>query len=122
MEKLASIATNSARYLFAIPMGIFGLFHFMSASDMAGMVPSFIPGGVIWVYITGAALLAACVSLLIRKKDKLAGLLLGLMLLIFVLTMHLPGVIGGNEASMPMLLKDLGLAGGAFMLSGMGND
>ena len=109
MEKLTSIATSSARYLFAIPIGIFGLFHFMNGAAMAGMVPSFIPGGVFWVYLTGAALLAASVSLIIRKKDKLAGFLLGVMLLIFVLTMHLPGVIGGGDMaqmSMTMLLKE----------------
>ena len=106
------------RILFAIPMLIFGIFHFGNADGMAGMVPSFIPGGVIWIYITGLALLAAGVSILIQKKMKLATFLLGIMLLIFVLTMHLPGVIGGNESSMPMLLKDLGLAGGAFFISG----
>ena len=42
------LTTTVARYVFAIPFGIFGLFHFMNASQMAGMVP--LPGGVVWVY------------------------------------------------------------------------
>lgn len=35
-----------ARIIYAIPFAIFGLMHFMKGGDMAGMVPSFIPGGI----------------------------------------------------------------------------
>ena len=108
------------RILFAIPMLLFGVFHFGNADGMAGMVP--IPGGVIWVYLTGLALIAAAVAIVINKKMKLATMLLGIMLLLFALTIHLPGVIGGSESSMPMLLKDLGLAGGALFMSGNSSD
>ena len=110
------------RYLFIIPMAIFGLFHFMGAKDMAGMVPGWMPGGIIWVYITGAALILAVVAFFMKKKAKLAMTLLGVMLLIFVLFIHLPGVMGGNQMSMPSLLKDIALAGGAFILSGLVED
>lgn len=105
------------RLLFALPFGIFGILHFMMAENMSGMVPDFIPGGVVWVYLTGVALLAACVSFVIQKEVRLAGLLLALMLVIFVLGIHLPGVISGNESAMPNLLKDLSLAGGALILA-----
>lgn len=102
------------RYLFAIPFLAFAIFHFMGAKDMAGMVP--IPGGVIWVYITGAGLLLAPISMLIGKYDKLAAALLGLMLLIFALSIHLPGAMAENgQMSMMSLLKDLMLAGAAWM-------
>ena len=83
---------------------------------MAGMVP--IPGGVIWVYLTGLALVLAAVSMIIKKKMALATMLLGIMLVIFALSIHLPG----GQDSMPMLLKDLGLAGGAFFISGNSED
>jgi len=105
--------TSLGKFLFAIPMLIFGLFHFMNAQGMAGMVP--IPGGVIWVYVTGVGLLAAGVSMLIGRLDKLATVLLALMLLIFVFAIHLPGAIEGNQPSTSNLLKDLALAGGALM-------
>ena len=107
-----------SRYLFALPFAMFGLMHLMKANDMTGMVPSFIPGGVFWVYITGLALMAAAISIIIKKKEKLATLLLGIMLVIFVLTIHLPG----GEASMANLLKDLSLAGAAFFFSGLAKD
>lgn len=105
------------RYLYALPFAIFGLFHFMNASQMAGMVP--IPGGVFWVYLTGLAMLAASVSIIIEKKARLACILLGVLLLIYVLSIHLPGVIGGQmQPSMTNLLKDLALAGGAWYMAG----
>ena len=116
------LTTTVARIIFAIPFGIFGLFHFMNAGDMAGYVPSFIPGGVLWVYLTGLGLVLACVSLLIQKQMRLACLLLAGMLGMFVLTIHVPGIIGGNEIAMPSLLKDLGLAGGALTYAGLAKD
>lgn len=105
------------KYLFAIPMAVFGIMHFMSAADMAAMAPF---GGQFMIYLTGAALLAAAVSIIIGKMDRLATLLLGIMLLIFALSIHLPGVINAGEdapqmaMSMSNLLKDIALAGGAF--------
>lgn len=117
-----NVLTGSvARILYALPFGIFGLLHFMNANAMAGMVP--IPGGVFWVYLTGLALVAASVSMIIEKYTRLACILLGIMLLIFVLSIHLPGVIGAEsqqamQASMSSLLKDAALAGGAWILAG----
>ena len=117
MELLTS---KISRYLYAIPFILFGVFHFMGADQMAGMVP--IPGGAIWVYITGLAMLAAGVSLILGKMDYWAGIGLGVLLLIYALTIHLPGVIeGGNQMAMPSMLKDTALAGAAFMMAGMGS-
>lgn len=110
------------KFMYAIPMAVFGLFHFMNAGSMGGMVPSFIPGGVFWVYLTGAALLAAAVAIIIGKKAKLATQLLGLMLLLFALLIHLVSVMNGNDMSMPSLLKDVALAGGAWYMSGQLSD
>ena len=101
------------KLMFALVMAFFGVGHLMNADVMAGMVPSYMPAGVIIVYLTGVALLAAAVSLLIGKKAQLAMTLLGVMLLLIALMVHLPG----GEASMPMLLKDLALAGAAWFMS-----
>jgi len=111
------------RFVYAIPFAIFGLFHFMNANAMAGMVP--IPGGSFWVYLTGIALVGASLALIIQKEVKLVALLLGIMLLIFALSIHLPGVISGGEGmqtSMSNMLKDLALAGAAFFVSGVYSD
>ena len=110
---------SAGRYLLIVPALIFGVMHFMNAKDMAGMVP--IPGGAVWVYITGIAMIAAGVAIVIGKYDKLAAALLGLLILIFALSIHLPGVMkAGEDAQMMAMymgnfLKDVGLAGGAWV-------
>lgn len=101
------------KWLYAAPFLVFGLFHFMGAKGMAEMMSP--PGGEIMVYITGAALVAAAVSMFIGKMDKLAATLLGVMLLLFVLILHLPGAMEGNQLSTTMVLKDLSMAGAAWM-------
>lgn len=109
------------KILFCIPFLAFGIMHLMSGSQMAGMVPSYFPGGVAWIYITGLAQILAVVSILSGKQAKLACTLLAVMLLIFVLTVHLPGLSNADammkQMSMGSLLKDLGLAGAALMLA-----
>mgnify|MGYP001193125874 CR=1 FL=1 len=107
------------KYLFAVPFAVFGIMHLMNADAMAGMAPF---GGAIIVYITGLALIAAAVSIIIGKMDKLATALLGLMLLLFALFVHAKGLsaatdAGASAASMGNLLKDLMLAGAAWMYS-----
>jgi uncharacterized membrane protein YphA (DoxX/SURF4 family) len=114
---MKALTGSVARIIFGLPFAIFGILHFMNASSMAGMVP--LPGAVFWVYLTGVALIAASISILIEKYTRLACILLGVMLIIFVLSIHLPGVIGGEmQPNMPNLLKDLALAGGAWILAG----
>ena len=71
------------------------------------------------MYVTGLSLLAATAAILSGKHAVLATRLLGLMLLIFVVSMHLVAVIGGDQMAMSNVLKDTALAGGAFILSGV---
>ena len=87
---------------------------------MAGYVPSFIPGGIFWVYLVGLALIAAAVAIIIQKQARLACLLLALLLLVFILTMHLPGAMeeATRQMAVSSLLKDFGLMGGAVLCAG----
>ena len=116
MEQLIGPLTKLGRFLLAVPIVIFGILHFMAADAMAGMVP--LPGGAIWVYVTGIALIAAGVSIIIQKKARLASTLLAVLLLIFVFAIHLTGALAGGDSgqmSMMSLLKDLAIAGGALV-------
>lgn len=122
---MKALTSTVARILFAVPFIIFGVMHLGNAKDMAGYVPSFIPGGIFWIYLTGIALIVAAVSFIIQKYADYAGLLLALMLGIFILTIHLPGLGSSASVTIPTmqlsltnLLKDLGLAAGALVLAG----
>jgi len=110
--------SNIGKYLFIVPFAIFGLFHFMNADQMSGMVAPWLPAKVFLVYLTGVALIAAAIGVIINKKAALALQLLGLLLIIFILTIHLPNLIGGDQNAMGMILKDLSMAGGALYMSG----
>jgi putative oxidoreductase len=106
------------RYLFALPFLIFGLLHFINAQGMAAIVPGWIPGHIFWIILTGLAMIAAAVSILIQVWDRQATILLGVMLLIFVLTIHLPNTINDPSGAMGDLLKDTALAGASWLYAG----
>ncbi len=113
-----ALTKTISKFVFAIPFLVFGLFHFMNLEGMSGLVPAFLPAPQFWVIITGLALIGASISMIIGVWDYWASVLLGVMLLVFVVLIHLMGVLDGNESSMPALLKDLALAGGAWLYAG----
>ena len=111
------------RILYALVVAFFGINHFLNGTGMQNTVPSFIPGGVFWVYLTGTALLLAAIAFLIDRQTRLAGLLMAVFLLVIVLTIHLPAVIHAPDESsvrfpLTNLVKDTGLAAGALMVAG----
>lgn len=112
------------KYLFIIPMLVFGILNIMNAKEMAPMAPV---GGELMIYVTGIALIAASLSVIIGKFDRLACVLLALLLITIALTMHLPNLLNADDpaiqaASMDSFLKDIGLTGGALMASKLARD
>jgi uncharacterized membrane protein YphA (DoxX/SURF4 family) len=108
------------RILFALPFGIFGLNHFLMVDFFTGMLTSFIPGTGFTVLLTGIFLILASISIITKKFARIACYLLAALLLIFILSIHVPGLIeGGDSAKMAMmqLLKDTSLMGGALLLA-----
>jgi putative oxidoreductase len=103
---------------FGLVIAFFGVSHFMNATTMTGYVPSYFPLPQVLVYLTGAALIAAGIALIIGKKAQLAMFLLGIMLLGFAVLVHLPR----GEAGMGDLLKDIGLACAAWFISAHSKD
>jgi len=122
------------RIIFALPFGILGLNHFFMKSYYLGMVSTFIPGGGYTIIITGLALIAACISIIAKKFIPLSCLLLALLLFIFILTIHVPGLFDQTDVTILSmhtrfstlafieLLKDLSLMGGALMIAGIYRD
>jgi uncharacterized membrane protein len=107
--------------VFAIIMGIFGIFHLFNAENMKGTVPKFLPGGIFWVYFTGIGFILASIAILINKYAKLACYLLAAMLLIFILTIHVPTALSEadevtRQTALLMMLKDIGLMMAAVLI------
>lgn len=109
------------RWFFAVPFSVFGLFHFMGAEAMADTaIPAYMPVKIVWVYLTGAGLVAASVAMLTGKYDKLAAVLLAVFLLIMVVLIHSQTAMMSadprtSNMGLSNLLKDISLAGGALM-------
>ena len=108
---------NAGKYLYIIPIAAFGIMHFANVEALTQMMPEWMPMKSILVYLTGIALIAAAVALIINKKAPLAMMLLGIELLSFAILINLTAVIGGNEMMMGQVLKDTAMAGAAFYLS-----
>lgn len=105
--------------LFAIPMAVFGAFHFLFPAVVAPLVPGWIPGHMFWVYFVGVALIAAALSLAADKVSTLAATLLGVMILSFVLLISVPGVWAHpeNRFNWILTLRDMSFSVAAFALA-----
>ena len=108
------------RLFFAVPMAEFGADHLTDASDIARLVPSWIPAHLFWTYLVGVALIAAALSIIVKRHARLAAILLGSMLLVFVATMHIPNIVAEPRERVLWVtaLRDLAFSGGAFAFAG----
>ena len=112
------------RFIYAIPFGIFGILHFMYAPAWASMVLKGWPIAEGLTYIVGLAFILAAVSIILNIKARLACLLLALLLLIFDVTLHIPGMLAGGQMAQMQLgnfLKDTALMGAALTYAGILN-
>jgi putative oxidoreductase len=110
--------TKTGINIFAVSIGILGIFHFLISGSIAGMLPSFLIFPIFWIYLSGLALLAASISILTGKYTRLACLLLALLFFILCLTVDLPRLYNNPEfLEISMLLKDVAVAGTALVIA-----
>ncbi len=118
MSKLAV----AGRIIFALPFAAFGLGHLTKVSMMATLVPVWVPGGgMLWVYITGIALIAAAVSIMVNRMAFWACMGLALLMFTFVAALHIPNLSNPQMAMMAFtgMLKDTALGGAALFMGSM---
>jgi putative oxidoreductase len=117
MKNIATIG----RILFALPFGIIGLNHFLMTDTFLGMMSSFLPGGGYTILLTGALLIAASICIILNKFIKIVCFSLAGLLLLFIVTIHIPHLLSADSAIIHEglfgLLKDTGLMGGALIIA-----
>ena len=108
------------RLFFAMPMAVFGTEHLVDTTEIAALVPSWMPAHLFWTYLVGVGLIAAALSITVKRYSKLAAVLLGSMLLVFVILMHIPNIVETHGARLfwAIALRDTAFSGGAFALAG----
>ncbi len=113
------IVSRIAIYILALVMLIFGVQHFRFPNDLLIKVPTFLPGGLIWVYTVGVAFILAAISFMTNKLVKVSAYLLAALLFSFVLLIHIPNFLDTadpeySRIALTNALKDSAI--GAFAL------
>jgi len=116
------IVSRIAIYMLSAVLIIFGFFHFKYPYDLLVYVPDFLPGGITWAYFVGAAFILVGVSFLTNKYVKFTSYLLAALLVVFILSIHLPNAINAGNAEMRKwawinVLKDSAIVGFALHIA-----
>ena len=103
----------------AAPLAVFAAEHFVEGRSMQQMVPGWLPAHLFWIYFVACAWLAGAASLVVMRCVRPAATLLGVMLLLIVLTIHLPNAIAdpGSLLSWSLVLRETAFAGGVWALA-----
>jgi uncharacterized membrane protein len=85
---------RGSRYLLALSLIIFGIDHFIVLAFIAALIPAWIPWHVFWSAFFGVAFIAAGVSIGLKWLERWGAIGIGLMFAIWVVTLHVPRVLG----------------------------
>ena len=107
------------RVLFAGPLVVFGLQHFLYPGFLATLIPSWIPWHVFWEAFVGTAFIAAAAGIAANKAARPAAFLLGTMFGLFVLVLHAPRVVAAVRSldEWTSAFVAVAMSGGAFVLA-----
>ena len=116
MDKVVAL-TNLC---FAMPLAIFGALHLAGEKFVVGLVPSYMPWHLFWIYFVGLALIAASLSIATRILVPWSGLLFGIMMFLFVAMLHVPGAIAsGSRIMWTIVFRESSFGGAGWVLSGI---
>lgn len=120
LADIPDLPVRFAQWLFAAPLLVVGVQHFMYASFIATLIPAWIPGPLFWAYFIGVAFFGSAIAIVFRVLADPISALLGLMFLLWVLVLHLPRVAAaqhnGNEWT--SMFVALAMAGSAWAVTG----
>lgn len=113
--------SRTAVIILGVIMILFGAFHFMRPDNLIVFVPDFLPGKKLLVYLVGVAFILAGLAFIAHKQVQIAGYVLAALLILFVLTIHIPNYVGAGDADMKSMafvniLKDTALAAFAMYI------
>jgi hypothetical protein len=107
---------------FAITIISYGINHFLNLKGVAAYTPAWVPYRLFWAYVTGTALLASGIAIILKIKVRLIASLLGTMIFIWFAILHIPRIIAspsaylGSEVASACLA--LAYSGIAFVIAG----
>ncbi len=116
------IISRIAIYLLSVVLIAFGIFHFYYPRDLLVYVPLSLVGGIKWAYIVGGAFVLVGLSFLTNQYVKFTSYLLVVMLLIFIITIHVPNYQNAGDKEMRQMaliniMKDTAILGFALHIA-----
>lgn len=107
-------------WLYAISLVTFGITHFLVPGFIATLIPKWIPWHLYLAYFTGAAFIAAAISIVTKTLARTSACLLGILFLAWAAMLHEPRIAAAlhNSAEWNSGIVALGMAGCAFALCG----
>ena len=116
------IISKIAIYMLSVVLIVFGIFHFFYPRDLLVYVPLSLVGGIMWAYIVGVAFIIVGLSFLTNQFVKFTSYLLVIMLIIFILTIHVPNFMNTGDKEMRQMaliniLKDTAIVGFALHIA-----
>ena len=116
-----------SRLVLSAALVVFGMDHFLALGFIANLLPKWIPWHVFWVAFFGVVFIAGGVSIAVNFLQRWAAFGNGLMFGIWVVTLHLPRVLGiygipgapHNPNEWSSMLIALGMWGGLWAIAGV---
>ncbi|HEU4635732.1 MAG TPA: hypothetical protein VFS41_06095 [Edaphobacter sp.] len=96
-------ALPAGRYMFGAMLILFGLDHFLYPAFVASLIPAWVGAQIFWTYFAGAALIGGGIGIMVPRVARMAALMTGVMIFLWIPMLHLPRAIAdpymnvGNE-------------------------
>jgi uncharacterized membrane protein len=111
-----------APWLLAAFLVVCGIQHFWYLDFVQTLIPEYIPAPRLWAQFAGVCLLAGGIGILVPRVSRLAALLTGLMIFLWVPMLHVPRALA--DLSVPgetsAVFEALALSGVALLVAGSG--
>jgi uncharacterized membrane protein len=108
-------------YFFAVDILVAGIMHFLYMPFVAMLVPAWLPWHYFWGYLAGVGLVGAGLGIILNIKLKCAANLLGIIIFIWLVTLHIPRAIAdpvsGNGNEIVSVFEALAFSGIAFLIA-----
>jgi uncharacterized membrane protein len=106
---------------FAMPLAVFASEHFADTQSIMGLVPTYMPWRLFWVYFVGVGLIAASLSIATKILVQWSGLLFGIMMFLFTAMLTIPAIVANphERISWVLVFREPSFGSGAWCLASL---